>query len=57
MHAGYCLLLYTDGATEALDPGGMEYGLDRLTEALKTSAPHGSAGIIQHIAQEVKQFT
>jgi phosphoserine phosphatase RsbU/P len=57
MHAGDCLLLYTDGATEALDPGGMEYGLDRLTEALKTSAPHGSAGIIQHIAQEVKQFT
>ncbi len=57
MHAGDCLLLYTDGATEALDPGGMEYGLDRLAEALKASAPHGSAGVIRHVAQEVRQFT
>jgi sigma-B regulation protein RsbU (phosphoserine phosphatase) len=57
MHPGDCLLLYTDGATEALDPSGMEYGLDRLAEALKASAPHGSAGVIRHVAQEVRQFT
>lgn len=57
MHAGDCLLLYTDGATEALNPGGMEYGLDRLAEALKSSAPHGPTGVIRHVRQEVKQFT
>lgn len=57
MHPGDCLLLYTDGATEALDPSGMEYGLDRLAEALKASSPRGSAGVIQHVSQEVKHFT
>ena len=57
MHAGDCLLLYTDGATEALDAGDMEYGLERLGEALKASASLGSSGVIHHVAQEVKQFT
>ncbi len=30
--AGDCLVLYTDGVTEATDPAGEEYGLERLTD-------------------------
>ena len=29
---GDSLVLYTDGITEAADPAGQEYGLDRLVE-------------------------
>jgi sigma-B regulation protein RsbU (phosphoserine phosphatase) len=35
-----CLVLYTDGVTEARNRAGAEYGLDRLTEAL--ASRHGS---------------
>lgn len=33
---GDSIFLYTDGLTEALDPSGSEYGIDRLTETLST---------------------
>jgi cell division protein ZapE len=35
----------------------MQETFDRLAEALKASAPHGSAGVIRHVAQEVRHFT
>jgi len=33
--AGQILVLYTDGATEAQNPEGVEYGRDRLVEAVR----------------------
>jgi sigma-B regulation protein RsbU (phosphoserine phosphatase) len=56
MNAGDCLLLYTDGATEALNHLGLEYSLERLIEALKASAPHGVNHVVNHIADDVKNF-
>jgi len=56
MNAGDCLLLYTDGATEALNHLGLEYSLERLIEALKASAPHGACHVVNHIAEDVKKF-
>jgi sigma-B regulation protein RsbU (phosphoserine phosphatase) len=41
--AGDTLLLYSDGLTEALDPGGEEYGLERLIASLR-AAPGRSSG-------------
>ncbi|MFZ0712565.1 MAG: GAF domain-containing SpoIIE family protein phosphatase [Terrimicrobiaceae bacterium] len=51
-----CLLLYTDGATEALDEEGMEFGLPRLVRALQSSAAQGAPGIIKRLTEEVNNF-
>ena len=57
MEVGDCILLYTDGATEAMNHEGLEYGIERLIEALRTSAPHGAASVVQHVAEDVKSLT
>lgn len=57
LEKGDCILLYTDGATEALDSEGMEYGLPRLVQGLQASAPHGAASVVRYVAEDVKSFT
>ena len=37
---GDCLILYTDGITEAFSPGGQIYGEDRLSTALQDVHKH-----------------
>ena len=56
MHAGDLLLLYTDGANEALDIHGDEFGLDRVIEILRTRAPEGAAAVIEAISSAVTSF-
>jgi len=56
LEKGDCILLYTDGATEALDQEGMEYGILRLVQGLQASAPHGAASVVKYIAEDVKTF-
>lgn len=51
-----CLLLYTDGATEALEETGQEFGMPRLTQGLQTSAVEGAAGIVKRITEDLKGF-
>ncbi len=51
-----CLLLYTDGATEALDEEGLEFGLPRLVQGLQASVAHGAPGIIKRLTEDVKNF-
>jgi sigma-B regulation protein RsbU (phosphoserine phosphatase) len=51
-----CLLLYTDGATEALDEEGLEFGLPRLVRALQSNAAQGASGIVKRVTEEVKDF-
>lgn len=53
---GDSLLLYTDGATETMDVHGAEYGLDRLTEALRASARNGAGAVVGHVASDLKAF-
>ena len=50
------ILLYTDGATEALDAHGSEFGLPRLTQAVQANAPKGAAATIANIADELREF-
>ncbi len=57
MEPGDCLALYTDGATEAMNADGREYGLDRLAEALRASASGGAARVLRHVADDVRAFT
>ena len=51
-----CVLLYTDGATEALDRQGAEYGLPRLMDVLQDSASSGANGIVKRVTEDVKSF-
>jgi len=51
-----CLLLYTDGVTEALDAEGDEFGPDRMIECVRTSAPEGAPAIITRIIDELRAF-
>jgi sigma-B regulation protein RsbU (phosphoserine phosphatase) len=51
-----CLLLYTDGATEALDGEGLEFGVPRLIQSLQASARNGAASVIKRLTGDVKSF-
>jgi sigma-B regulation protein RsbU (phosphoserine phosphatase) len=51
------LLLYTDGVTEALDSAGDEFGIDRMIESVRASAPGNNAqAIISRVIEDVKNF-
>jgi sigma-B regulation protein RsbU (phosphoserine phosphatase) len=51
-----CLLLYTDGVTEALDANGDEFGPDRMIECVRASAPEGAPAIIRGLIDELRRF-
>lgn len=57
LEPGDCVLLYTDGATEAMNADSVEYGLDRLSVALGAAAAKGAAAVLRHVAEEVRAFT
>ena len=54
--SGDGILLYTDGATEALDAHGSEFGLPRLIQAVQANAPKGAAATVSNIAAELREF-
>ncbi len=56
MHPGDCLLLYTDGATEALDQDGNEFGITRMLQGLDEGAATNAAGIVRAITDDLKKF-
>lgn len=51
-----CLILYTDGITEALDAKGDEFGMPRVIEAVVASANDGAAEIITRLTDDVRGF-
>jgi phosphoserine phosphatase RsbU/P len=51
-----CLLLYTDGVTEALDANGDEFGPDRMIDCVRASAPEGAPAIISRLIDELRSF-
>ncbi|HEX8843883.1 MAG TPA: GAF domain-containing SpoIIE family protein phosphatase [Pyrinomonadaceae bacterium] len=54
---GQTLLLYTDGATEALSPEGEEYGRERLAEAVRANRELSARELITAIQQDVLTWT
>ncbi|MFV1993858.1 MAG: PP2C family protein-serine/threonine phosphatase [Verrucomicrobiales bacterium] len=56
MEPGDRLILYTDGATEALDHNGNEYGLDPLREAIIATADRGPEAVLERIFDGVREF-
>jgi sigma-B regulation protein RsbU (phosphoserine phosphatase) len=53
---GDCLLLYTDGVTEALDATGSEFGPDRMIKSVQASAMNGAAAIITRVIEDLRAF-
>ena len=53
---GDCLVLYTDGVSEAQDRNGDEFGLEAMIRSVQASASEGAAGIIQRVTSDVKAF-
>jgi sigma-B regulation protein RsbU (phosphoserine phosphatase) len=51
-----CLVLYTDGVTEALDSQGEEFGMANVIKAIQASASEGAAGIITRLTDDLRAF-
>jgi sigma-B regulation protein RsbU (phosphoserine phosphatase) len=51
-----CLVLYTDGVTEALDGEGMEFGMDRMIQSVRASALQGASAIVTRVIEDVRNF-
>jgi sigma-B regulation protein RsbU (phosphoserine phosphatase) len=56
LHRDDCLLLYTDGVTEALDANGDEFGPERMMECVRASARDGASAIISRLIDELRSF-
>ena len=48
---------YTDGATEACNDAGEEYGEHRLIEALRRYRERPSSALLTSIADDIQQFS
>jgi sigma-B regulation protein RsbU (phosphoserine phosphatase) len=51
-----CLVLYTDGVTEAIDGEGNEFGLERMIESVRASATNGASAIVTRLIEDVRSF-
>jgi len=56
MDPGDCLLLYTDGLTEALDARGEEFGMKKVTESLVGAVGESASEIIARLTDDVRAF-
>jgi sigma-B regulation protein RsbU (phosphoserine phosphatase) len=52
-----CLILYTDGVTEALDQNGQEFGMERTIQAVQSAAPDGSPAIVKRLTDDLRNFS
>jgi serine phosphatase RsbU (regulator of sigma subunit) len=57
LEKGDVLVLYTDGLTNAEDPGKEVFGRDRLVEVIRQAAPSGSRAVELGILQAIEDFT
>ncbi len=53
---GDALLLYTDGATDSLDPEGADFGEERLREAVLASGALSAGGLLTGIDEALSGF-
>lgn len=53
---GDCLLLYTDGVTEALNADGHSFGIERLIQYLKASASDSSSNLLKRLTNYIQTF-
>ena len=51
-----CLVLYTDGVTEAIDTEGNEFGVERVIQSLRASAMNGASAIVTRLIDDLRNF-
>ncbi|MGB8354979.1 MAG: GAF domain-containing SpoIIE family protein phosphatase [Chthoniobacteraceae bacterium] len=51
-----CLILYTDGVTEALDGKGFEFGMKETILSIQASASDGAAGVVKRLTDDLRDF-
>ena len=56
LQPGDTVLLYTDGVTEAQNPEGEQYGLQRLQELFRESTPTGAEAATEGVFRAVRRF-
>ena len=57
LNEGDALLLYTDGATEAINNEGMQYGLDNLARVIDTDRLLAPEQLIRKVVEDITTFT
>jgi serine phosphatase RsbU (regulator of sigma subunit) len=55
LNAGDVAVLYTDGITEAENLEGVQYGLDRLIEAVRENCDKPAVGIKEAVIEDVRR--
>jgi sigma-B regulation protein RsbU (phosphoserine phosphatase) len=56
METNDCLILYTDGITEALDSKGNEYGIKRMIQTIQASAQESASSIRKRLTDDLMDF-
>jgi serine phosphatase RsbU (regulator of sigma subunit) len=57
LQPGESVVIYSDGVSEANNPQGEEFGVDRLTEVVRTNRPLSAAGIRDKVESALSAFT
>jgi sigma-B regulation protein RsbU (phosphoserine phosphatase) len=57
LHPGDTLVLYTDGASEASNPAGEEFGEARLLETLKRNREFNSQELLAALLDQLRRFS
>lgn len=57
LKSGDCVLFYTDGVKEAVDVDEEEFGMERMSESFRRSAPLGAETVLIRMQEELKMFT
>jgi sigma-B regulation protein RsbU (phosphoserine phosphatase) len=57
LHQGDCLLFYTDGVREAVNADDEEFGMDRMSECFRNTAPLGAEAILTRMQEDLRHFT
>jgi sigma-B regulation protein RsbU (phosphoserine phosphatase) len=56
LETGDTLVFYTDGATEAMDTHGMEFGLPRLIQTVQAEVGKPAGAMVREISRELTRF-
>ena len=54
---GECVVIFSDGVSEAENPEGEEFGIERLTEVVRKNVGRSAAGIRDKIESSLSSFT
>ena len=57
LNTGECIVIFSDGVSEAENPEGEEFGIERLTDVVSRNYSRSAAGIRDKIESAVSAFT